>query len=197
MVKGTNLNVGINIREMCPEYTYAVNWPMQTDQPTPWSWALLEKQPVLQLLKTFLTFYGTRRFISVHKSYSLVPVLSQMNAINTIQTYLRSILILSYQFIRIPSNLFSSGFPINILYAFPFFSIRSTCSDHLILLDFIILGQKHKLWSALLFIHPHANSFIFSPNILRSSLFSNKSMYFSQCQRLSFTYTQKQESFWG
>jgi hypothetical protein len=29
---------------------------------TPWSWALLEKRPVEQLLKNFPTFYGTRRF---------------------------------------------------------------------------------------------------------------------------------------
>jgi hypothetical protein len=31
----------------------------------PWSTALLEKQPVAQLLKNFTTFYGTRRFITV------------------------------------------------------------------------------------------------------------------------------------
>jgi hypothetical protein len=30
-----------------------------------WSWALLEKPPIVQLLKNFPTFYGTRRFINV------------------------------------------------------------------------------------------------------------------------------------
>jgi hypothetical protein len=30
-----------------------------------WSWALLEKPPIVQLLKNFLAFYGTRRFIAV------------------------------------------------------------------------------------------------------------------------------------
>jgi hypothetical protein len=30
-----------------------------------WSWALLEKPPVVQLLKNFPAFYGTRRFITV------------------------------------------------------------------------------------------------------------------------------------
>jgi hypothetical protein len=32
---------------------------------TPWSLALLEKQPTAQLLKNFPTFYGTQRFITV------------------------------------------------------------------------------------------------------------------------------------
>jgi hypothetical protein len=35
-----------------------------TNQPTPWSSALLEKLPVAQLLKNFPIFYGTQRFIS-------------------------------------------------------------------------------------------------------------------------------------
>jgi hypothetical protein len=30
-----------------------------------WSWALLEELPILQLLKNFPAFYGTRRFITV------------------------------------------------------------------------------------------------------------------------------------
>jgi hypothetical protein len=30
-----------------------------------WSWALLEKAPIVQLLKKFPEFYGTRRFITV------------------------------------------------------------------------------------------------------------------------------------
>jgi hypothetical protein len=32
---------------------------------TSWSWALLEKLPVVQLLQNFPAFYGTRRFITV------------------------------------------------------------------------------------------------------------------------------------
>jgi hypothetical protein len=31
----------------------------------PWSWALLEEPPIVQLLKNFPAFYGTRRFITV------------------------------------------------------------------------------------------------------------------------------------
>jgi hypothetical protein len=32
---------------------------------TPWTWALLEKQPVARPLKNLPTFYGTRKFINV------------------------------------------------------------------------------------------------------------------------------------
>jgi hypothetical protein len=35
---------------------------------TSWSRALLEKPTVVQLLKNFLTFYATRRFITVFKT---------------------------------------------------------------------------------------------------------------------------------
>jgi hypothetical protein len=38
---------------------------LKQDSLTPWSWALLEKPPVAQLLKNFPTFYGTQRFITV------------------------------------------------------------------------------------------------------------------------------------
>jgi hypothetical protein len=31
---------------------------------SPWSWTLLEKLPIVQLLKNFPVFYGTRRFIT-------------------------------------------------------------------------------------------------------------------------------------
>jgi hypothetical protein len=62
----------------------------------------------------------------VHKSHPLV--LSHINSIS-----LRSILILStYLRLDLPSGLFHSGFPTNILHAFLFFPIRATCPVHLI-----------------------------------------------------------------
>jgi hypothetical protein len=57
-------------------------------------------------------------------------------------------IILSLRF-SLSSDLFPSGFPSNILYAFLFSAIRATCPTNLILLDLIIiiiLGEKCKLW---------------------------------------------------
>jgi hypothetical protein len=51
---------------------YKINYTYLTHS---WSWALLEKLPIVQLLKNFPAFYGTRRFITVftralHRSLS-------------------------------------------------------------------------------------------------------------------------------
>jgi hypothetical protein len=66
---------------------------------------------------------------------------------------LRSILILSIHLhFHLPSGLFPSGFPTNILYALLVFHIHATCPAHLIFLGFtilIILGDKHKLLNSL------------------------------------------------
>jgi hypothetical protein len=56
---------------------------------------------------------------------------------------------LYHNFYCIPSHLFPSDFPTNILYAFPFSPLRSTCHAHLILLHLvilIILGEGYKLF---------------------------------------------------
>jgi hypothetical protein len=87
---------------------------------TPRSRVLLEKLTVTQLLK-FRTFYGTRRFITVftrarHWSLSWARwILSTSSR----PLPLRSILILSYHLcLGLPSGVFPSDFPTNILYAF-------------------------------------------------------------------------------
>jgi len=54
---------------------------------TQWTKVLLEKLTVIHLVKKFLTFYGTQRSITVHKSPALFPTLSQMYPVHTIPLY--------------------------------------------------------------------------------------------------------------
>jgi hypothetical protein len=53
----------------------------------------------------------------VHKSTPLVPILSQINPVHTTPFYL-SMIYFNIVNLGLPSGLFPSGFPINILYAF-------------------------------------------------------------------------------
>jgi hypothetical protein len=82
------------------------------------TWVLLEKLPIVQPLKNFPTFYGTQRFITVF-TRALYWSLSWARSIKFIPLHsisLRFILILSTHVrLGLPSSLFPSGFPTNIL----------------------------------------------------------------------------------
>jgi hypothetical protein len=87
------------------------------------SCALLEEPPVVQSLKNSPKFYGTWKFITVF-TRALHWSLSWARSIQSIPShpiYLKTILTLSTHLrLRLPSGLFPSGFPTNILHTFLF-----------------------------------------------------------------------------
>jgi hypothetical protein len=98
------------------------------------SWALLEKPPIVQLLKNFPVFYGSRRFITVF-TRALHWSRSWARSIQSVPSHpisLRSILIFSTHLrLGLPSGLFPSSFTTNILYAFLFpHSWYMPCPSH-------------------------------------------------------------------
>jgi hypothetical protein len=141
----------------------------------------------------------------VHKSPPLVPMLSQMDPVHTMPSHLSKIHfnIVPHLRLDLPSGLFPSGSPIDILcrrggpeirplhrdlqwsivlidilYSFLFSLIRATCPARrflLYLIILVILGKEYKLWSSSLcsFLQPHVTSSIFGPHIFLNTLFSN------------------------
>ncbi|PNF42139.1 hypothetical protein B7P43_G10280 [Cryptotermes secundus] len=78
--------------------------------------ALLEELPILQLLKNFPAFYGTRMFITMF-TRALHWSLSSARSIQSIPSHpisLRSILLLfTHLRLGLPSGLFPSGIPMH------------------------------------------------------------------------------------
>jgi hypothetical protein len=128
---------------------------LKTDRPQKqlslWSWLLHKRLPVVQP-------EGSLQ-LPQQPSTCTYPEPKQPSPYHAIVISTRSILILTtHLHLSLPSGLFPSGFPTNILYAFIFSPIRATWPAHLILCDMIvliILGEEYKSRSSSLcsFLH--------------------------------------------
>jgi hypothetical protein len=130
----------------------------------------------------------------VHKSHLLVPILSHINPIHTIPSYLRSILILSPHFSLVfPVAFFLLAFPpISYMDSFSPFMLHaapiSTCFTW-----WSLYKYKYKLWSSSLcsFLKPPVTSALFGPNILLNtlSLCSSLNVRDNHMRNYSFVYS--------
>jgi hypothetical protein len=154
---------------------------MHTDSVQPIrSRVLPKKLKRAQLIKKFLTFYQTQRFITVFttaRQLSLSWTRSNQSILPH-PTSCRSILILSYHLcLSLQSGLLPSRLPTKTCMHL-FVPIRATLPTHLILIDLITqitLGEKYtaKCYSYSLHHYPVTSSFL-DPNILLSIVFSNR-----------------------
>jgi hypothetical protein len=146
---------------------------MESDkQLAPWSWALLEKLTVIQILWKFLIFHGNSTSNAEltglsHWSRSWARWIQYTSSHNLSS---RSIYILSpYLRLGLPRCLFPSSFPINVLYAF--LTSHESYKPHLSDLSWFYYHSN--IWvhimkfSIIIFSSPLLwNSYILGPKIL-------------------------------
>jgi hypothetical protein len=110
--------------------------------------ALLEKQPIVKLLKNVPAFYEPRSCLTRFTRASPEPDQS----IPSHPISIRSTLIFfTHRCLGLLGGLFHSALPTNIIYAFLFAPFVVTCPAHRILphlIILIILGEEQKLWSS-------------------------------------------------
>ena len=134
------------------------------------------------LVKKFLPFYGTRRFITAFTNARHVSLswASSNQSMPQNSTSWRSILILLTPLsLWLPSGLISSRYPTKTLYTLLLSPIHATCHTHLILLEFItrkILGKEYRSFSSSMcsFLHSPVIASLLGPNILLNTIFSRK-----------------------
>jgi hypothetical protein len=128
----------------------------------------LTEPPIMQPFKNFPASMEPEGSLSCSQEPSTGPYpepdkSNPYHLILTLSTHLR---------LGLPSGLFPSGFPTNILYAFLFSSIRTTCPAHLILLEITWLlpiksetSETMKCW----FVRTMLANFVRRPLLLSSS----------------------------
>jgi hypothetical protein len=135
---------------------------------TSWSWDLLENLPVVQLLKNFPTFYGTRRFITVF-TRALHWSLSLARSIQSIPPHpisVRSILILStHLHLGLPGGLLPSGLSWQLLMTLTDLRSRLTEESHWFSLysvgmDCVENSSSNSVVSCCICVCSHRNVFI-------------------------------------
>ena len=179
-----------------PEWRSVATKKLLTDWLTPGSRGLLKKTTGFQLVKKFLAFYGTRRFIAAFTSarHVFLSWASSIQSIPSHPTSWRSILISSSHLsLDLPSCLLPSGLPTKTLYTPLLSPTHATFPTHLILLDFIIRtisGEQYKSLSSSLcsFFHSPVTSSLLAPNNPQHPILQYpQPTFLPQCEWPSFT----------
>ena len=130
-----------------------------------------------RLFKNFPAFYGTWSFFAAFTSAATCPC-PELDRSSPLPSWRPTLKLSSHLRLGLPSGLFTSDFPTNILYTPLVSPIRVTRPTDLIILDLItrtILGEVDRSLSSSLcsFFHSPVYPALLVPNIFLNTLFSN------------------------